>query len=137
MPTPTLPEEKTSAVISASRADDGYEKDGFRFPPGLKLNLPFYILRRFFKASNPIALFEYLSSTYGPISHYKLGWQHIVFLNDPEMIKEILVNQPQIFIKERTQRRMKILLGEGLTTCASDASPRRHSIASASRPTPM
>jgi cytochrome P450 len=129
MPTPTLPEEKTSAVISASRADDGYEKDGFRFPPGLKLNLPFYILRRFFKASNPIALFEYLSSTYGPISHYKLGWQHIVFLNDPEMIKEILVNQPQIFIKERTQRRMKILLGEGLITSEGAFHMRQRRIA--------
>src|SRR6201995_4630505 len=90
------------------------ERDGYRYPPGLSLNLLFYLRRRFFKPSNPILLFEHLAATYGRIAHYKLGWQHIVFLNDPDMIREILVNQPQIFIKERTQRRMRILLGEGL-----------------------
>ena len=106
------------------------EREGdFSFPPGLKLNLPFYILRRFFKASNPIALFEHLAKTYGSISHYKLGWQHIVFLNDPEMIREILINQPQYFIKERTQRRMKILLGEGLITSEGRFHMRQRRIA--------
>jgi cytochrome P450 len=136
---PTIPEETTApqseatqattAAIAASTNRPGYEKDGFRFPPGLKLNLPFYMFRRFFKSSNPIALFEYLSSTYGPISHYKLGWNHIVFLTDPEMIREILVNQPQFFIKERTQRRMKILLGEGLITSEGAFHMRQRRIA--------
>ena len=130
---PTVPEETTqekeSAVLAASKAVSGYERGDLRFPPGLKLNLPFYILRRFFKASNPIMLFEHLASTYGPISHYKLGWQHIVFLNDPEMIKEILINQPQNFIKERTQRRMKILLGEGLITSEGAFHMRQRRIA--------
>jgi cytochrome P450 len=136
---PTIPEETTApqseatqattAAIAASTNRPGYEKDGFRFPPGLKLNLPFYMFRRFFKSSNPIALFEYLSSTYGPVSHYKLGWNHIVFLTDPEMIREILVNQPQFFIKERTQRRMKILLGEGLITSEGAFHMRQRRIA--------
>jgi cytochrome P450 len=114
MATATPPKPDREQAASSFPADS--ESGEFRFPPGLRLNLPFYILRRFFKPANPIALFEYLSETYGPISHYKLGWQHIVFLNDPEMIKEILINRPQDFIKERTQRRMKILLGEGLIT---------------------
>jgi len=30
------------------------ERDGYRYPPGLQLNLPFYLLRRFFKPGNPI-----------------------------------------------------------------------------------
>ncbi len=105
------------------------EQDGFRFPPGLRMNLPFYIVRRFFKASNPILLFEHLATTYGRVSHYKLGWQHIVFLNDPEFIREILINQPQNFIKERTQRRMKILLGEGLITSEGAFHMRQRRIA--------
>ena len=92
------------------------ERDGYRFPPGLQLNLPFYLLRRFFKPANPIALFEHLTKTYGRMAHYRLGLSHIVFINEPEFIHEILINQPQHFIKERTQRRMKILLGEGLIT---------------------
>ena len=85
------------------------ERDGYRYPPGLKLNLPLYLSRRFFRPGNPILLFEHLVATYGPVAHYKIGPSHIIFINDPVLIWEILINQPQNFI-ERTQRRMKILL---------------------------
>src|SRR5882757_3912286 len=87
------------------------ERGGYRYPPGLSLNLLFYLRRRFFKPSNPILLFEHLAATYGRIAHYKLGWQHIVFINDPEFIREVLVNHQLEMIKERTQRRMRILHG--------------------------
>ena len=105
------------------------ERDGYRFPPGLQLNLPFYLLRRFFKPANPIALFEHLTKTYGRMAHYRLGLSHIVFINEPEFIHEILINQPQHFIKERTQRRMKILLGEGLITSDGEVHRRQRRIA--------
>jgi cytochrome P450 len=101
----------------------------YRFPPGLSRNLPFYLTRRFFRPGNPILLFEHLVATYGPVSHYRLGWNHIVFLNNPEWIREILINQPQNFIKERTQRRMKILLGEGLITSDGETHKRQRRIA--------
>ena len=45
------------------------------------------------------------------------------------MIQEILINQPQHFIKERTQRRMKILLGEGLITSDGEIHRRQRRIA--------
>jgi cytochrome P450 len=105
------------------------ERGGYRYPPGLSLNLLFYLRRRFFKPSNPILLFEHLAATYGRIAHYKLGWQHIVFINHPEFIREILVNHPQEMIKERTQRRMKILLGEGLITSEGAFHMRQRRIA--------
>ncbi len=105
------------------------ERDGYRFPPGLKLNLPFYLLRRFFKPGNPIVLFEHLAKTYGHIAHYRLGGAHNVFINEPEFIHEILIRQPQNFIKERTQRRMKILLGEGLITSDGETHRRQRRIA--------
>lgn len=105
------------------------ERDGYRFPPGLRMNLPFYIARRFFRPSNPILLFEHLASTYGKAAHYKLGPSNILFLNDPDLIREILVVQPQNFIKERTQRRMKILLGEGLITSDGETHRRQRRIA--------
>ncbi len=105
------------------------ERRGYRYPPGLRRNLPFYLFSRFFKADNPILLFEYLQREYGSISHYKLGPSHIVFLNDPEMIREILINQAPVFIKERTQRRMKILLGEGLITSEGEMHMRNRRIA--------
>jgi cytochrome P450 len=40
----------------------------------------------------------------------------IIFLNEPDYIREVLVTQGAAFVKERTVRRMKILLGEGLIT---------------------
>ncbi len=101
----------------------------YRYPPGLTRNLPYYIFSRFFKADNPILLFEYLQEKYGPVTHYMLGPSHIVFLNDPDMIREVLVTQSPLFIKERTQRRMKILLGEGLITSDGETHMRQRRIA--------
>ncbi len=121
-PDPATPDGPTAPPIII-------EQGAFRFPPGLHLNLPFYILRRFFNPANPILLFQHLAQTYGRIAHYKLAWQHIVFLNDPELIREILINQAPAFIKERTQRRMKILLGEGLITSEGEFHKRQRRIA--------
>lgn len=101
----------------------------FLFPPGLRRNLPFYLLTRFFRPGNPILLFEHLVKTYGNVSHYRLGREHIVFINDPDLIREILVNQASSFIKERTQHRMKILLGEGLITSEGEFHMRQRRIA--------
>ena len=106
-----------------------YERGGYRYPPGLRRNLPFYLFSRFFRASNPILLFEHLVAEYGAVSHYRLGPQHIVFVNDPELIREVLINQAPSFIKERTQQRMKILLGEGLITSDGEAHMRQRRIA--------
>ncbi len=104
-------------------------RGGFRYPPGLRRNLPFYFFSKFFKSTNPILLFEYLQQQYGVAAHYRLGPNHIVFLNDPDLIREVLVTKGPAFIKERTQRRMKILLGEGLITSNGEEHMRRRRIA--------
>ncbi len=106
-----------------------YQEGEFRYPPGLQRNLPLYLFRRFFRPGNPILLFEHLVRSYGKVSHYKLGGSHIVFINDPELIREILVNQAPSFIKERTQHRMKILLGQGLITSEGEFHMRQRRIA--------
>jgi cytochrome P450 len=104
-------------------------RNGYRFPPGLKLNLPLYLSRRFFRVGNPILLFEHLYETYGKMAHYKVGPSHIVLVNEPEFIREILINQAHNFIKERTQKRMRILLGEGLITSDGEVHRRQRRIA--------
>jgi|SRR5579872_5585519 len=91
------------------------EKAGYRFPPGFERNLLWFAWRKF-RPANPIFLFQYLADTYGDIAHYKLGHHHIVFLNHPNYIREVLVAQNDNFIKERTVRRSKMLLGEGMIT---------------------
>ena len=90
-------------------------RGGYRFPPGFERNLLWFAWRRF-RPANPILLFQHLAREYGDIAHYKIGWNHIVFLNHPDYIREVLVVQNDNFIKERTVRRTKMLLGEGLIT---------------------
>ena len=120
-PTATCREPTTQPVIR--------QEGEFRFPPGLERNLPLYLFRRFFRPGNPILLFQHLAKTFGSVSHYKLGGSNIVFINDPELIREILVTKASAFIKERTQNRMKILLGEGLITSEGEFHMRQRRIA--------
>lgn len=87
----------------------------YRFPPGFKRNLLWLALRKF-RPANPIHLFQHLAKEYGDIAHYKIGWHHIVFLNHPDYIREVLVVQNDNFIKERTVQRSRMLLGEGMIT---------------------
>jgi cytochrome P450 len=66
---------------------------------------------------DPTRYFTELRDKYGSAAHYKLGRHHIVYLNDPELIREVLVVQHANFIKERTQQRARnLLLGEGMIT---------------------
>jgi cytochrome P450 len=78
-------------------------------------NLAWQALRRR-RLVNPIKHFQNLAANYGDIAHYKVGGSHIVFLNHPEYIREVLIVQHANFVKERTQRRSKLLLGEGMIT---------------------
>src|SRR6202163_1852004 len=87
----------------------------YRFPPGFQRNLLWFAFRRI-RPANPIVLFQHLAQEYGDIAHYKIGWNHIVFLNHPDYIREVLVVQNENFIKERTVQRTKMLLGEGMIT---------------------
>ncbi|HEX7158132.1 MAG TPA: cytochrome P450, partial [Edaphobacter sp.] len=88
----------------------------WNLPPGLKHSLPFYAFKPWVKLGEPIRLFEHLHATYGPIAHYRFMGTPIIFVNHPDYIREILINQASAFVKERTVRRMKILLGNGLIT---------------------
>lgn len=88
----------------------------FHLPPGLRRPLWAYLRRPWLNFGDPIPLFEHLSRTFGPIAHYRFLGTLIVFVNDPDMVGEILINQAGSFVKERTLQRMKILLGEGLIT---------------------
>jgi cytochrome P450 len=88
----------------------------WRLPAGLKRALPYYARRKWVSFGEPIPLFEHLHNTFGPIAHYRFMGTTIVFVNDPDYINEILVTQVGSFVRERTLKRMKILLGEGLIT---------------------
>jgi cytochrome P450 len=87
------------------------------------------MFRRWVKPGSPIRLFEHLIKTYGNISTYSFMGTPIVFLNDPRYIQQILVTDAHHFVKERTVRRMKVLLGEGLITSDDPIHIRQRRIA--------
>jgi cytochrome P450 len=87
------------------------------------------MFRPWVKLGHPIRLFEYLLRTYGNIAHYRFMGTPIVFLNDPRYIQQVLVTDAQHFVKERTVRRMKILIGEGLITSEDPVHKRQRRIA--------
>ena len=101
----------------------------WNLPPGLKRPLGFYAHKPWVKLGHPILLFEHLHRTYGNIAHYRFMGTPIVFVNDADYIREILVTQAVSFVKERTVRRMKILLGEGLITSDEPFHMRQRRIA--------
>jgi cytochrome P450 len=104
-----------TAIRQPELQEPARERRDFRFPPGFQRNLLWFALRKF-RPANPIHLFQHLAETYGDITHYKIGPHHIVFLNHPEYIREVLVVQNDNFIKERTVQRTRMLLGEGMIT---------------------
>jgi cytochrome P450 len=101
--------------MATAASNDVRTPNKYRFPPGLERNLLWFAIRKL-RPANPIILFQQLARDYGDIAHYKIGWHHIVFLNHPDYIREVLVVQNDNFVKERTVRRTKMLLGEGMIT---------------------
>ncbi len=82
-------------------------------PPSIK---PFWIgghFRMFRK--DPTGFLNGLANL-GDISYFKMGGMPAYFLNDPEMIRDLLVVNAHKFVKGRALQRAKRLLGEGLLT---------------------
>ncbi len=130
MPTPIHhAAQDHEAVLHASSPAPLVHRGKYIFPPGLPHNLPFYYFSDFFDPEDPILLFEHLSRVYGRSSRYRILTHDVVLLNEPSYIREILVDKAQFFIKERTQKRMKILLGDGLITADGESHKRQRRIA--------
>jgi cytochrome P450 len=121
--------QELSATASAGTGQLELVRRGpYVYPPGLRMNLPFYLFHKFFKPGNPILLFEHLRR-YGRAAHYRILFHDVVLLHDPADIREVLVDKAASFGKDRTQKRMKILLGEGLITSDGETHRRARRIA--------
>ncbi|WP_100374272.1 cytochrome P450 [Bacillus sp. FJAT-45037] len=74
---------------------------------------------RDFKA-NPLQFLTTQAEEFGPISKFRFGPQHVYFINDPDLIKEILVTKQKSFTKSRDIQMLKTVVGEGLLTSEKD-----------------
>ena len=65
---------------------------------------------------NPLDFFANLARTYGDISSYRMAGEQLFLVNEPRLIRDILVTHNRNFTKSRGLERSKRLLGQGLLT---------------------
>jgi cytochrome P450 len=63
---------------------------------------------------DPIPFFTSLARDYGDVSQFSIGRQKIILLNEPELIRELLVVQQRSFHKSLVLQRTKVIFGSGL-----------------------
>jgi cytochrome P450 len=102
-------------------------KNAASLPPGPRHRVPLAGFLAYRRGALPF--FQNLAQQYGDISFFKLGVQDAYFLNHPELIKEVLVNNSHNFMKGLALQRAKRLLGEGLLTSEGDFHRRQRRLA--------
>jgi cytochrome P450 len=83
--------------------------------PGPKLSLLASLVYRP-GGGNPLDFFTTLARTYGDISTYRMAGEQLFLVNEPRLIRDILVTHNRNFTKSRGLERSKRLLGQGLLT---------------------
>jgi cytochrome P450 len=81
--------------------------------PGPRFTLPWTALRRLRR--DPLGFLERVAA-FGPVSHFRIGSQHVFLLTDPAAIEDVLVTNAASFVKGRALERAKVTIGEGLLT---------------------
>jgi cytochrome P450 len=90
------------------------------YPDGPRINLPLAVIAQILPRWFPIDTLAFglgVARQFGDIAHYKFGPLHVYQLNHPEMVRQILVEQPEKFHKpELVKRAFRPFAGEGLFT---------------------
>ncbi len=79
---------------------------------------------------DPLAFFENLAREYGPVAEYELGGERFVQVSDPELVRRVLVDDNESFVKgERFMDTLKPVLGDGLLTSEGETwRTQRHTV---------
>ena len=88
---------------------------------------PLFDLLAFRRA--PLKFLTRLAREHGDIVHFRMGPQHVLVLNHPDLIKDALVTRADHFHKGRALQRAKRLLGEGLLTSEGEHHRRQRRLA--------
>jgi cytochrome P450 len=109
---------------SSSSATTSYSSS--KYPPGPRSILPNKILQDFIR--DPIKILMHIAYTYGDITHFYFGRQHVYLINNPQYIEDILIRNYKNFKKSRGLQVSKRLLGEGLVTSEGEYHDRQRKI---------
>lgn len=65
---------------------------------------------------DPLRYAQRLQTKYGDVVHFMIGTQHVVMLNHPDLIHDVLATHNRNFTKGYTLQQAKRIVGEGLLT---------------------
>ncbi len=65
---------------------------------------------------DPLVFFTDIARTYGDIAAFRMGGEQMFLLNDPQLVRDVLVTHNKNFRKGKGLERSKRVLGEGLLT---------------------
>jgi cytochrome P450 len=78
---------------------------------------------------DPLGFLTRLARDYGDVAQFRVGPQRAFLLNEPELIRDLLVTHHERFHKGRALQRAKRLLGEGLLTSEEEFHRRQRRLA--------
>lgn len=78
---------------------------------------------------DPLALFLQSRDRYGDVVRFKFGPFQYYLVNDPEVVKHVLVDNPKGYTKSRNYLGLKVVLGEGLLTSEGEHWRRQRKLA--------
>jgi len=78
---------------------------------------------------NPLDYFTAMAQEYGDVSGMRIGKFRSLFINHPDLIEGVLVNNSRKYLKGRILRANKYLFGEGLLTSEGDFWLRQRTLA--------
>jgi len=88
------------------------------FPPGPRSWVPGSSLRAMQR--DPLSFLTRIAREFGDVAHFTFGPQHLYLVNEPDLIRDVLITKQHSFMKGRALQRTKLLLGEGLLTSEGD-----------------
>src|ERR1035437_2530976 len=96
-------------------------------PPGPHSRFPGDLLLRFHR--NTLGILTECAAEHGDISGFRIGREPFVFLNHPDLIRDVLVTHQKNFLKGRALERARLILGHGLLTNEGDFHLRQRRLA--------
>jgi cytochrome P450 len=70
---------------------------------------------------DPLRLFLESQATYGDVVRFKFGPYDYYLINDPEVVRHVLVDNAKAYTKSRNYLGLKMVLGDGLLTSEGEA----------------
>src|SRR4051812_9528605 len=95
-------------------------------PAGPHSLIPGWLAIKF--RSDPLGFLVHTQKEFGDFCTFPVGRSRFFLVNDPEVIREVLVTKDESFTKSPTLRLAKATLGEGLLTSEGDFHRRQRKL---------